>query len=40
MASVRIIFAEWVDYAHMVRFNGRWVIVNVLWEFTPKRDLE
>jgi len=31
-ASVKVIASEWIDYLHMARFNGRWVIVNVLWE--------
>jgi len=31
-ASVRIDAASWVDYLHLARWNGRWVIVNVLWE--------
>jgi hypothetical protein len=31
-ASVRIRAATWVDYLHLAKFNGRWVIVNVLWE--------
>ena len=34
-ASVRIQAASWVDYLHMARSNGRWVIVNVLWELEP-----
>ena len=34
-ASVRIQAATWVDYIHMARSNGRWVIVNVLWELDP-----
>ena len=34
-ASVRIQAASWVDYLHMARSNGRWVIVNVLWELDP-----
>ena len=34
-ASVRIQAASWVDYIHMARSNGRWVIVNVLWELEP-----
>ena len=34
-ASVRIQAASWVDYIHMARSNGRWVIVNVLWELDP-----
>ena len=25
----------WIDYMHMAKWNGRWVIVNVLWELKP-----
>lgn len=35
-AVVKVIGPEWVDYLHMVKWNGRWVIVNVLWELNPK----
>ena len=35
-ASVKVIASDWIDYLHMARFNGRWVIVNVLWELKPK----
>ena len=31
-ASVRINAATWVDYLQVAEWNGRWVIVNVLWE--------
>src|SRR5919112_6043649 len=31
-ASVRVQASTWVDYLHMAKSNGRWVIVNVLWE--------
>jgi hypothetical protein len=34
-ASVKIVAGEWVDYLHVARIDGRWVIVNVLWELTP-----
>jgi hypothetical protein len=34
-ASVKVIASDWIDYLHMARFNGRWVIVNVLWELKP-----
>ena len=34
-ASVKVIAADWVDYLHMAKFSGRWVIVNVLWEMKP-----
>src|SRR4051812_30200949 len=36
-ASVRVTAADWIDYLHMARFNGRWVIVNVLWELKPAK---
>jgi hypothetical protein len=32
VASVKVTMSGWVDYMHIARFNGRWVIVNVLWE--------
>jgi hypothetical protein len=31
-ASVRVDAGRWIDYMHMVKWNGRWVILNVLWE--------
>ncbi len=31
-ASVRVDAGAWVDYMHMVKWAGRWVILNVLWE--------
>jgi hypothetical protein len=31
-ASVRVDAGPWVDYMQMVRWGGRWVILNVLWE--------
>jgi hypothetical protein len=34
-ASVRVTAATWVDYMHLAKWNGRWVIVNVLWENEP-----
>lgn len=35
-ASVRVDARDWIDYMHMAKWNGRWVIVNVLWEMRPK----
>jgi hypothetical protein len=35
-ASVKVIASDWVDYLHIAKYNGRWVIVNVLWELKPK----
>lgn len=37
-ASAKIIATDWIDYLHLARWNGRWVIVNVLWEFKPKEE--
>ncbi len=36
-ASVKIVASDWIDYLHMAKFNGRWVIVNVLWELKPQK---
>jgi putative lumazine-binding protein len=35
-ASVRVDASSWVDYLHVAKWNGRWVIVNVLWELRPQ----
>jgi hypothetical protein len=34
-ASVRATMRDWVDYMHIAKSGGRWVIVNVLWEMKP-----
>jgi hypothetical protein len=34
-ATVRLEMSGWIDYLHIAKFNGRWVIVNVLWEMKP-----
>jgi len=35
-ASVKVAANDWVDYLHMTRLDGRWQIVNVLWELKPE----
>jgi hypothetical protein len=35
MASVKLETAAWVDYMHLAKFNGEWVIINILWELKP-----
>ncbi len=35
-ASVRVDASDWIDYLHFVRWNGRWLIINVLWELRPE----
>jgi hypothetical protein len=36
-ASVKIVASEWIDYLHVVKWNGSWKIVNVLWERKPEK---
>lgn len=37
-ATVKLEMRDWVDYMHIAKMNGKWVIVNVLWENKPKKD--
>lgn len=32
-ASVKLTADEWIDYMHLVKLNGKWKIVNVLWQY-------
>ncbi len=36
-AVAKIVMADWIDYLQLGKLDGRWVIVNVLWEEKPKR---
>jgi len=36
-ASVKAVASDWIDYLHVAKVNGKWVIVNVLWELKPQR---
>ena len=37
VASVKVVASDWIDYLHVGKFNGRWVIINVLWEMKPAK---
>jgi hypothetical protein len=37
-ASVKAVMSDWIDYMHVAKMNGRWVIVNVLWEMKPQQQ--
>jgi putative lumazine-binding protein len=37
-ASVKVVASDWIDYLHMGKSNGKWVIINVLWEMKPKKQ--
>lgn len=36
-AIVKLEMRDWVDYMHIARSNGKWLIVNVLWEMKPAK---
>jgi hypothetical protein len=36
-ASVKAVMSGWVDYMHIAKFNGRWVVINVLWAMKPQK---
>lgn len=35
-AVVKVVVVEWIDYLQLMKWEGRWVIINVLWEPTPE----
>lgn len=35
-AVAKVIGPEWVDYLQLAKWNGHWLIVNVLWELNPE----
>ena len=37
-ATVKLEMRDWVDYMHIAKINGKWVIVNVLWEMKPRKE--
>ncbi|MEM1337511.1 MAG: nuclear transport factor 2 family protein [Bacteroidota bacterium] len=37
-ASVKLIADDWIDYMHIVKLNGKWQLVNVLWQFNDAAD--
>lgn len=39
-ASVKLIADEWIDYMHIVKVNGEWKIINVLWQYNKVSEHE
>ncbi len=35
-ASVKLTAARGVDYIHLAKYDGKWMIVNVLWQSLPR----
>lgn len=36
-ATVKLEMRDWIDYLHIGKVNGKWLIINVLWEMKPKK---
>ena len=36
-AVAKVVARDWIDYLQIARYEGQWVIVNVLWEVKPRR---
>ncbi len=37
-ASVKLISDNWVEYLHLLKINGEWKIVNLLWQYKDVRN--
>jgi hypothetical protein len=37
-ASVKLIADTWIDYMHIVKVNGKWKIINVLWQYNNDEE--
>lgn len=37
-ATVKLEMRDWIDYMHIGKMNGKWVIINVLWETKPRKE--
>lgn len=35
-AVARLTMSTWIDYLQLAKIDGKWVIVNVLWELKPR----
>ena len=39
-ASVKLLADTWIDYMHIVKTNGEWKIINVLWQYNDVKQHE
>ena len=37
-ASVKLVAVWGVDYMHLAKYDGKWMIVNILWQSPPKKS--
>jgi hypothetical protein len=33
IASVQLISDNWVEYLHLIKLNGKWEVVNIIWQY-------
>lgn len=38
IASAKLIAAWGIDYMHLAKYNGKWMIVHVLWQTHPQNE--
>ena len=36
-ATVKLEMHDWIDFMHIGKMSGKWVIINVLWEMKPAK---
>jgi hypothetical protein len=37
-ASVKLVAAWGIDYMHLAKYNGKWMIMHVLWQTHPRNE--
>ena len=37
-ASVKLVAVWGIDYMHLAKYDGKWMIVNILWQSPPKQS--
>ena len=37
-ASVKVVAVWGVDYMHLAKYDGKWMIVNILWQSPPQKS--
>ncbi len=37
-ATVKLEMRDWIDYMQIAKINGKWLILNVLWEMKPQKE--
>ena len=37
-STAKLEMRDWIDYMQIAKINGKWLIVNVLWEMKPRKQ--